>query len=507
MNRFSLVIMKPMRKSIIISFAASLAACAAGPDYKKPDLGTHVPAAYKENANWKPAQPADAIKRGAWWEIYGDPVLDDLMKQVNISNQSLKQAEAQYMQAAALVSQARASFWPTVSLSPAASRAGSYGTSTIVSGSQIIGGGSGGVRTSNQYSFPVGASWAPDLWGSVRRTVEGDVASAQASEATLESTRLSTQAQLAQAYFELRTADEQKRLLDDTVKAYQKTVDLTINQYNAGVAARSDVIAAQTQLKSTQVQQINAGIARAQYEHAIAMLIGKTPAEFSLAPQPLKAVAYVPQTDLPTTLLERRPDIANAERLAAQASAQIGVDVAAWFPSLTFSASAGFKGSVLPALFEAPNRFWQIGPALAQTLFDGGLRNSRIAGARANYDAAVANYRQVVLAAFQNVEDNLAGLRILEEEAGVQDEAVALAKRSLDITINQYRAGTASYINVITAQATAFSAEQNAITIRGTRLNDSVALIEALGGGWQSKDLPNADQIDRHSKAPEAAKD
>ena len=508
--------MKPIRIKIPVVATAIvcvlLAACAVGPDYKKPDLA--VPAAYKENAGWKQAQPGDAIKRGAWWEIYGDTTLNDLEKQIDVSNQSLKQAEAQYRQAAALVSSARASFWPTLTTTPSATRSGRYGSSGggIVSGGTVIGGSttsgnSGSSHPTNAFQLPFTAMWEPDLWGSVRRTVEGDVANAQASAATLESTRLSLHAQLATTYFELRIIDEQKRLLDDTVAAYQKSLQLTQNQYNVGVAARADVVQAETQLKGAQVQAIDLGVARAQYEHAIAMLIGKTPAEFSLTAQALKIGPPAIPVDVPSALLERRPDVAVAERQAAQANAQIGVAEAAWFPTLTLSASGGFQNSVFSQLLDAPSRYWSIGPRLAETLFDGGARSAQTAQARAGYDAAAANYRQVALAAFQNVEDNLAALRILEQEAAAQADAVKSAEQFLTITINQYRAGTVSYLNVATAQATAYSNERNAISILGTRLDDSVALIKALGGGWEEKDLPAAGEISLRSQPPAEKKE
>jgi NodT family efflux transporter outer membrane factor (OMF) lipoprotein len=476
-----------------------LSACAVGPDYKKPELA--VPTAYKENAGWRQAAPNDAIKRGAWWEIYGDGVLNDLEQQVNVSNQSLKQAEAQYRQAAALVSSARASYFPTVSAGLTATRQGSYSNSSsgVVSDNGSVISGSG---IHNSFQAPLSASWEPDLWGSVRRTVEGDVASAQASEATLENTRLSLQATLAQTYFQLRIVDEQKRLLDDTVKGYQRSLQLTQNQYNVGVAARADVVTAETQLKTGQVQQIALGVSRAQYEHAIAMLIGKTPAEFSLAPAPFKLVPPPLPIDVPATLLERRPDVAVAERQAAQANAQIGVAEAAWFPTITLSGSYGYSNSAWSQLFEAPSRVWSIGPKLAETIFDGGARRAQTAQARAAFDAAAANYRQVALAAFQNVEDNLAALRILEQEAVAQDDAVKSAEQALAIAINQYRAGTQNYLYVITAQNTAYSNEQNAITILGTRLSDHVALIKALGGGWKAEELPAASEISRRSQAP-----
>ena len=495
-------------KIILLSFAALLCACAAGPDYKRPDVpgaSAQVNEAYKEQAGWKLAQPADVLDRGAWWEIFGDPVLDDLQKQVETANQSLKQAEAQYRQAAALVSSARASFWPTVSASLSATRSGRYSSSSgsIVSGGTVIGGNSGST-ISKSYQLPIAATWEPDLWGGVRRQVEGDVASAQASAATLANTRLSLQATLAQTYFQLRIVDEQKHLLVDTVDAYQKALQLTENQYKVGVAARADLVQAQTQLKSAQVQLIDLGIARAQYEHAIAVLVGRTPAQFSLAPARLAMKPPAIPLGLPSQLLERRPDVAVAERQAAQANAQVGVATAAWFPSLTLSASGGYSSSIWSQLLDAPSRYWSLGPKLAETLFDGGARSAQSAQARAAWDAAVANYRQVSLTAFQNVEDQVAALRILEQEAQEQDEAVRLAEQSLKIATNQYRAGIVSYLNVITAQNTAYSSERAAITLLGTRLNDSVGLVKALGGGWQAKELPEAGGISRHSQPPGA---
>jgi len=484
-----------------------LGACAVGPNYHRPD--TAAPAAFKENADWKPAQPGDELKRGAWWEIFGDTTLNDLEAQVDSANQSLQQAEAQYRQAAAAVSQARASYFPTLGVSASATRSGRYGGSgsSIVSGGTVIGGADGGASTksnshSTTYSLPFQASWEPDLWGRVRRTVEAQAASAQASAATLESTRLSLHAELAQDYFQLRIADEQKRLLDDTVEAYRRSLQLTQNQYNVGVVARADVVQADVQLKQAQVQAIDLGIARAQFEHAIAILVGKAPAEFSLAPAKFEIKPPAIPVGLPSQLLERRPDVAVAERQAAAANAQIGVAESAFFPTLTLSGTAGYQSSTFSKWLTAPSRFWSLGPELAETIFDDGARRAQTAQARAAYDAAVANYREVSLAALQNVEDNLAALRILESEAQAQAETVAAAELSLRIANNQYRAGTVSYLNVITAEASAYGNERNAISILGTRLTDSVALIKALGGGWSAEDLPAARDIDRHSQAP-----
>lgn len=477
-----------------------LAACAVGPDYKRPTVS--VPAAYKERAqqeraNWKPSQPADALKRGAWWEIFGDPVLNDLARQVDVSNQSLAQAEAQYRAARAAVSLARAAYWPTVTTTPSITRSGhgaGAAAGTTTSGSSPI----------TLYDLPFSATWEPDLWGKVRRTVEGAAATAQASDATLESSRLSLHGQLVQAYFQLRIADEQKRLLDDTAAAYKKSLQLTENQYKVGVAARADVVQAETQLKTTQVQAIDVGIARAQFEHAIAVLTGKTPEEVSVAVEKLTVQPPPIPVGLPSELLERRPDIAVAERQVAAANAQIGVAESAWFPTLTLSASAGFESSSFAHWLTASSRFWSLGPALAETLFDGGARRAQTAQARASWEAAAANYRQVTLAAFQNVEDNLAALRILEKEAAAQDDAVKSAEQFLAITLNQYRAGTVSYLNVVTAQTNAYTNERNAITILGNRLNDSVALVMALGGGWKANELPAAKDISLRAPAAKA---
>lgn len=507
-----------MKKNIQLSFSIAactlLCACVMGPDYKKPAAATE--SAYKERApqewaDWKQAQPGDAIKRGAWWEVFGDATLNELEQQVDAANQSLMQAEAQYRQASALVSGARASYFPTLGVSASATRSGRYGNSgSIISGGTVIGGNTTGTTNpgsshpSDNYSLPFTASWEPDLWGRVRRTVEAQSANAQASAATLESTRLSLHAQLAQDYFQLRIIDEQKRLLVDTVEAYRKSLQLTQNQYNVGVVARADVVQAETQLKTAQVQAIDLGIMRAQLEHAIALLVGKTPAEVSIATQAFAVQPPSIPAGLPSQLLERRPDVAIAERQAAAANAQIGVAEAAFFPNLTLSATGGYQSSSFSKWLTAPSRFWSLGPQLAETLFDGGARRAQTAQTRAAYDAAVANYREVALAAFQNVEDNMAALRILESEAAAQAEAVRAAEESLKIATNQYRAGTVSYLTVITAQATAYSNERNAISILGTRLTDSVALVRALGGGWNDADLPTADQTGTSWKNPPA---
>jgi NodT family efflux transporter outer membrane factor (OMF) lipoprotein len=412
-----------------------MSACTVGPDYQKPDLA--VPAAYKENVNWKPATPGDALQRGAWWEIFSDPVLNDLEAQIEVSNQSLKQAEAQYRQAAALVSGARANFFPTVGVSLSAQRAGRYGSGSVVSGGTVIGGGtlgnSGSSHPTNTYSMPFTASWEPDLWGRVRRTVEGDVASAQASEATLESTRLSLHAELAQTYFQLRIVDEQKRLLDDTVAAYQKALDLTQNQYNVGVVARADVVQADTQLKTAQVQAIDLGISRAQFEHAIALLVGKTPAEFSLAAEPLK-VAPPRSGQLPATLLERR-------RMSLRRTAGCAASAQSASPSRrSFEPDAFGRGGFQSSTFSDILAALPVLVARAAARRNDLQRRRAPAQARRHARASKStNYRQVSLAAFQNVGQprRAAHPRSRGSRAGRSSQA---AETSLTIALNQYRA-------------------------------------------------------------------
>jgi NodT family efflux transporter outer membrane factor (OMF) lipoprotein len=458
-----------------------LTACTVGPDYVRPAVES--PAAFKEMDGWKPAQPRDQEIKGKWWEAYNDPLLNGLEEQVNISNQNLAQAEAQYRQARALVQSARAAYFPTVSANASEARSHSpAGFSN--SQSQSI---KPGIQ--NSYVLTLDASWEPDLWGKVRRTVESNEASAQASAADLEAARLSAHAELAQDYIQLRALDSQKQLFDDTVAAYEKSLQLTQNQYAAGIVAKSDVILAQTQFKSTQAQAIDVGVQRAQFEHAIALLIGKPASELTIAPAPLTISLPAVSVSMPSELLERRPDVAAAERLVTAANAQIGVAIAAYYPSLTLSASGGYQSPSWSNWLTLPARFWAVGPALAETLFDGGLRRAQTEQARAAYDANVAAYRQTVLTGFKEVEDNLAALRILEQEAQVQDEAVQSARQSVALTTNQYKAGTVNYLNVVVVQAAALNNERTAVDILNRRLVASVLLIKALGGGWNMSDL------------------
>jgi NodT family efflux transporter outer membrane factor (OMF) lipoprotein len=469
--------------SIAVIASAVLFGCTAGPNYERPSVA--VPGAYKELKGWKEAQPRDHEIAATWWGVFGDPLLNGLEEQVVVSNQSLAQAEAQYRQAQALVQGARAGYYPTVSASASASRSRTSGSA-----------GGGGSETINQFQLPLVVNWEIDLWGRVRRQVEASTASAQATAADLQAVRLSLQTALAQNYFLLRIADVEQKLLEDTARAYAKALELTRNRYAAGVAAKADVVLAQTQLKSTEAQAIDIGIQRAQLEHAIALLIGKPPSDFSLPAAPVApAVPRIP-TGIPSDILERRPDVASAERRIAAANAQIGVAKAAWFPSLTLSASMGYQSTTVADLISAPSFFWALGPAaLAYTLFDGGARNAQTEQAVAAYESTVAAYRQIVLASFQEVEDNLAALRILGEEARVQEEAVNSARESVVLSANQYKAGIVNYLNVIATQAIALANERTAAAIRGQQMTAAVLLIKAMGGGWNAAELPTPERL------------
>ncbi|GGD86309.1 efflux transporter outer membrane subunit [Caballeronia grimmiae] len=479
--------------AVAAAVAMAVAGCAVGPDYQRP--ATPMPASYKEAPQgWKVAQPSDQFDRGEWWTIYNDASLNDLEARLNQSNQSIAQFAAAYRQARALVGEARASYFPTIGASASASRAGTGAGNRSTNSSSF--GQQGSIN--NQFSLALDATWEPDLWGSIGRTVNAQKAGQQGAAADLANARLSAQATLAQTYFQLRSLDAQQKLLDDTVGAYQQSLKLTQNQYAQGIVARSDVIQAQTQLQSAQAAAIDNGVARAQYEHAIAVLVGEPASTFSLPAMPLDATPPTVPAEMPSAILERRPDIASAERKAAAANEQIGIAIAAYFPSLTLSAQGGFESSVLSQLLRAPSRFWTLGPDIAATIFDGGLRAARTDAARAAYDQNVATYRQTVLTAFQDVEDNLASLRILEKEIVVQQQAVESAQQALAIINNQYKAGTVAFINVLTAQTTAFTAQQKLASIAGQRMVSSVGLVKALGGGW------DAGQMDRETGGVEA---
>lgn len=471
-----------------LTLVLALAACEVGPDYERPLAA--MPVAYKELEGWKPSAPSDLVNRGPWWSIYNDPLLDRLEAEVVVSNQNLKAAEAAYREARAIVAEARAGLFPTLSLDASAQRSG-QGAGSSSGGSTISRGG----RVQNQFNVTANASWDLDVWGRIRRAIESDVASAQASAADLAAATLSAQSLLAINYLQLRVADELKRLLDDTTVAFARSLQITINRYQGGIAARSDVASARAQYESTRAQAINVGVQRAAFEHAIAVLIGKPPAELTVAAAKFDPIVPVTPPGLPSTLLERRPDIAGAERRVAAANAQIGVAVAAYYPDITLSASYGVVSSAIDTLFRAANGVWAVGPSLAQTVFDAGLRSAQVDAARAFYDQNVANYRQTVLTAFQQIEDQLAALRILEQQAEVQDAAVAAAQEAEALIFNQYTAGTVAYTNVITAQTVALSNRQTALNILQNRLVASVTLLQALGGGWDAAQLPSDAQV------------
>jgi NodT family efflux transporter outer membrane factor (OMF) lipoprotein len=450
--------------------AVLLGGCAAGPDYARPEMT--LPANFKEAPGWQPARPADDAPRGPWWTVFGDAELDALQARLEASNPSLRAALARHEQASALTGQARAGFFPSVGATAGASRSrnAAAGTATAV-------------------SALASASWEPDLWGRVRRSVEAAAASAEASRADMETTRLALHAQLAQNYFALRVVDAQSRMLDETVGAYERSADLARNRFKAGLVTRADVSSAEAQLASAQASRADADVARAQLEHAIAVLTGRAPADFSLAARAaLPTVQTLPRIPalLPAQLLQRRPDVAAAERRAAAANAQIGVARSAYFPALSIAAGGGFSGTTFSDLFSLPHRVWSIGPALAASLFDGGARAAGVEAARAGFDAAAADYRQTVLAALQDTEDALAALRLLEQEAAFQNEAVRAARDALQSATNQYKAGTAGYATVIVAQTALLTAQRAQLDLHGRRLNANVALIRALGGGWQA---------------------
>ena len=455
-----------------------LSGCAAvGPDYVKPAAET--PVSYKEDKGWKVAEPRDTLIKGAWWEIYNNHELNALEEQVNVSNQSIATAEAQFRQAAALVQASRASFFPVAGISATPSR-----SNTVVQSN-----GDSSRSTASNYLLTGSVSWEIDLWGKVRRTVEASEASAKASEADLAAMRLSMQASLMQNYFQLRALDAQKKLLDETVIEYRKYLDMTKNRYASGVASKADVLQAETQLNSTRAQAIDTLVQRSQLEHALAVLTGKPASAFSLPVSPLAVNPLKIPTGMPSELLERRPDIAAAERRMAAANAQIGVAKAAYYPSLTLNGTGGFDAAQFSKWLVWPSRFWSIGSTAAETLFDGGLRGAQTDQAIAVFDAGVATYRQTVLTGFQEVEDNLAALRILAEEAKVQEETVKAAQQSAKISLNPYKAGIVSYLDVATATSISLSSQITAINIDSRRMVASGLLIKALGGGWDSSAL------------------
>jgi NodT family efflux transporter outer membrane factor (OMF) lipoprotein len=476
-----------------------LAGCTVGPKYHAPAATTQpAPLAYKEvpsessnPQDWKVAQPQDAMLHGKWWEIYNDPELNALEEQLNINNQNIKQAFENFMEARTLIAQARSQLYPTVGTTPAYTR--SHNSANAFGGGNTGNANSG--ATSNLFSLPAEVSWEPDLWGKVRNTIREYQYSAQLSAADLENEKLAEQASLAVFFFELRGQDSLQKLYDDTVEADKKTVQLSRDRYETGVDDLISLVEAENALQNAEAAGTNLGIARAQYEHAIAVLIGTTPSSFSIPVKPLGARPPAIPVGVPSELLERRPDISASERAMASANAQIGIAAAAYYPNLTLTADAGFESSVIKNLLTWPSRFWSVGPSLSETIFDAGLRRATVNQFIAVYNADVAGYRQTVLTAFQQVEDNMAAERILSKELQQQEEAVQSARKYLELALARYETGVDQYLNVLVAQTTLLSDQQQLATLRTQSMTYSVQLVEALGGGWDRSQLPTPAQV------------
>ena len=480
----------PKTKSQISKYFASticfvtillLPGCMVGPNYHRP--AAEVPATYKEVGDWRPAQPNEQNLGGNWWELFQDSQLNALELQVNVSNQNLKAAQAQYTQARALVRYSRADLFPTVTVDPSETR--NKTSKNRPPPNSIFNG-----ITTNDFQIPFELSYQLDVWGRVRRTVESSRDQAQASAADLATVNLSMHSQVALYYFQARLLDAEERLLNSAVTQYEQALQLIESRYAGGIASDLEVQQAETQLETTRAQAIDVGVGRAQFEHAVAVLIGKPPAGFTLPPLPLTMPPPSIPVALPSELLERRPDIAAAERRMAAANAQIGVAKAAYYPNISLGAAGGFESSAITTLLSGPSVLWSAGGSAALTLLDAGRRRAASDQAIAAYDQAVANYRQTVLTGFQQVEDNIAALRILEHEAQVQDKAVTAAQKYLELAITRYKGGVTSYLEVTTAQSAALSDEVTAVNILGRRMVNAVTLVQALGGGWNSSELP-----------------
>jgi NodT family efflux transporter outer membrane factor (OMF) lipoprotein len=477
-----------LRSSIIAMAAAALVAgCAVGPAYQRPS--TPEPATYKELQGWVPAAPADALERGPWWTLFGDPQLNELAASVEVSNQNVAAAVAAYTQARSLVAEQRASLFPSVTLNGSGTRSGTRGggsgNASVDANGNIIG-ASGSAR--NAYRLSLGTSWEPDVWGRLRAGVSAASASAQASAADLASARLSAQGEVAADYLQLRAIDAQRALLATTIEGYQRVLKITRNRYDVGIIPHSDVYQAETQLANAQSDDLGLARQRAQLEHAIAVLVGKTPSEFALAPSAAWQVT-VPEVPVgvPSTLLQRRPDIAAAERRVAAANEQIGIARSAYFPNIGLSASLGTSASKVGELFNASAAAWSFGLSAAQTLFDAGATRARVQGARAAHEQAVARYRQTVLDAFADVEDQLAATHVLSQQQDLQRRASEAADKVEQQVLNRYKAGQVSYSEVVQAQATALNARRSLVTTQSSRQATAVALIQALGGGWHAE--------------------
>jgi NodT family efflux transporter outer membrane factor (OMF) lipoprotein len=473
----------------------SMAACVVGPKYQRPSAP--VPPAYKEIAppgagavGWHQAKPNDGAPRGKWWEIFNDPQLNTLEEQVSISNQNVLAAEAQFRAARDAVRIARSSLFPTAGIAPSYTNSRTSSTLFNIAAGNLTSG------QRNTYDLPVDVSYQADIWGSIRRSVRGSAESAQATAAQLANVRLAFHAALAQDYFELHGVDGEQELLGRTVKSYEDYLQLTKDRMASGVASGADVAQAETQLKTAQAQLIDLGVARAQFEHAIAIIVGKPPAEVSIRSLPIRTLPPSIPVGVPSDLLQRRPDIAAAERQMAAADEQIGIAKAAFFPTLLLTGSAGFQSGSFTDWLTWPSHVWSVGPQVAETAFDAGRRHAQSDLARANFETTVASYRQTVLSSFQQVEDNLAALRVLSDEARAEDDAVKAAQESLDVSTYQYKAGVSSYLQVITAQTIALQDQVAAVNILTRRMAASVLLIEALGGGWDVTTLPTERQLE-----------
>jgi NodT family efflux transporter outer membrane factor (OMF) lipoprotein len=460
----------------MLALGLTCTGCIVGPNYHVPP--TEVPSTYKELAGWTIAIPMDTLSKGRWWTIYDDPLLDGLESQVNINNQTVQEFEAQYREALALVKEAQSGLYPTVGVNTGITQSGSgFGTAANIS------------------TVEGSADWTPDIWGQVRREIESEASAGQASAAELAFEQLSAQATLATDYFDLRSEDSLAQVLQATVAAFQRSLTITENQYKAGTQSDSDVVQAQAQLQTVVAELTGVGATRATFEHAIAVLTGHPPADLSIPPSPLPEAVPVIPPGLPSTLLERRPDVASAERAIQEENAQIGVAIAAYYPTISFSALGGFAGSPIGSLLNASDRVWSLGAAASDDIFEGGLRSAQVDAARAAYDNAVASYRQTVLTAFQNVEDALADLHIDGLQAHATQEAIVASQRAVQVALNQYLAGTEAYTTVVTEQEQLLTNEQSAVTVLQERLVASVALIQALGGGWTIGDLPSQTQV------------
>ena len=478
---------RKVRVSLPVLMAALLASCTVGPRYTKPSVpaapaySEQPPQNFTEANGWKTAQPGDTQLRPAWWELFNDPQLNSLEVEVPVANPTLQAAEASFRQARALIQLNRSNLYPNVGIAPDIS-------SNRISAHNPT--GAAGYQY-GLFSLPLDVSFDADLWGRIRRTIATAKEQTQAAAADIENVKLELQSDLAVDYFESRSLDRQKQILDDTVIAFRKALQLTQNRFNGGVASKAEVAQAQTQLNQTEAQDIDVGVARREFEHAIAVLVGKTPEEFRLETRPLTEAPPAIPVALPSQLLERRPDIARQERLVAAANEQIGIARTAFFPDLVLSATAGFSSGSIASWFAWPSRFWAVGPQVAQTVFDAGRRRAQLASAQAAYDVTVGNYRQTALSAFQEVEDNLSSLRILEAESAKQHEASMAAENSLQLALNRYKGGLVTYLEVISAQSIALTNERTEADLLRRRMNATVLLIKALGGGWDSSKLPS----------------